>query len=147
VGHSVLVTCWKDNILSDNLYHFFAETVRHSVRKSSDCTCINLLESKSTSPSSAYRGSHWGFIHRTSTSYWNLTFSGPRIVIYSYNKSQRYALFLKFILVKNPTCFGHTYCPSSGVLIPYPQHSSILTSLADSQHNQYDKHQLLCIQY
>ena len=43
---------------------------------------------------------------------------------YSYNKSQGDALFLKFILVKNSTCFGQTYCPSSGV--------SILTSLADS---------------
>jgi len=27
----------------------------------------------------------------------HLTFSGPRIVIYSYNESQRDALFLKFI--------------------------------------------------
>ena len=31
----------------------------------------------------------------------NLTFRVPRIVIYSYNKCQRDALFLKFILVKN----------------------------------------------
>jgi hypothetical protein len=30
----------------------------------------------------------------------NLTFRGPCIVIYSYNKSQRDALFLKFILIK-----------------------------------------------
>jgi hypothetical protein len=30
-----------------------------------------------------------------------LTLRGPCIVIYSYNKSQRDALFLKFILVKN----------------------------------------------
>jgi hypothetical protein len=37
--------------------------------------------------------------------------------VYSYNKSQQGALFLKFILVKNSTCFGQTYCPSSGVLI------------------------------
>jgi len=51
----------------------------------------------------------------------HLTFRGPCIVIYSYNKSQQYALFLKFILVKNSTCFGHTYCPSSGVLILYSQ--------------------------
>jgi len=29
-----------------------------------------------------------------------LTFRGPCIVIYSYNRSQRDALFLKFILVK-----------------------------------------------
>ena len=32
------------------------------------------------------------------------------------NKDQRDALFLNFILVKNSTCFGQTYCPSSGVL-------------------------------
>jgi hypothetical protein len=33
----------------------------------------------------------------------NLTFRGPCIVIYAYNKSQQGALFLKFILVKNST--------------------------------------------
>jgi hypothetical protein len=42
-------------------------------------------------------------------------------VIYSYNKSQKDALYLKFILVKNSTCFGQVYCPSSGVLILYSQ--------------------------
>jgi hypothetical protein len=42
-------------------------------------------------------------------------------VIYSYNKSQRDALFLNFILIYNSTCFGQTYCPSSGVLILYSQ--------------------------
>jgi len=47
----------------------------------------------------------------------SLTFTGPCIVVCSYNKSQRDALFLKFILVKNSTCFGQIYCPSSGVLI------------------------------
>jgi hypothetical protein len=51
----------------------------------------------------------------------NLTFRGPRNVIYSYNKSQQDALFLNFILVKNSTCFGQTYCPSSVVLILYSQ--------------------------
>jgi hypothetical protein len=40
---------------------------------------------------------------------------------YSYNKSQKDALFLNFILVKNSTCFGQAYCPSSGVLILYSQ--------------------------
>ena len=39
----------------------------------------------------------------------------------SYNKSQQDAQFLNFILVKNSTCFGQTYCPSSGVLILYSQ--------------------------
>jgi len=34
----------------------------------------------------------------------------------SYNKSQKYALFLNFILVKNSTCFEQIYCPSSGVI-------------------------------
>jgi len=69
-------------------------------------------------------------------------------VIYSYNKSQRDALLLNFILVKNCTCFGQTYCPSSGVLILYSQQLvfvilvmltasevGIPTSPADSQHN------------
>ena len=51
----------------------------------------------------------------------NLTLTGPCIVIYSYNKIQQDALFLKFILVKNSTCFEQIYCPSSGVLILYSQ--------------------------
>jgi len=50
-----------------------------------------------------------------------LTFRGPCILIYSFNKSQQDALFLNFILVKNSACFGQTYCPSSGVLILYSQ--------------------------
>ena len=33
----------------------------------------------------------------------------------SYNRSQQDALFLNFILIYNSTCFGQTYCPSSGV--------------------------------
>jgi len=76
------------------------------------------------------------------------TFIGPCIVMYSYNKSQRDALFLKFILIKNSTCFGQIYCPSSGVSTLYTaigicrasyvdcllvRSGSVLTSLADSQ--------------
>jgi len=56
-----------------------------------------------------------------STNIANLTFREPCIVIYSYNKSQRDALFLKFILVKNSTYFGQIYCPSSGVSTLYTQ--------------------------
>jgi len=48
-------------------------------------------------------------------SVWYFTFRGPCIVMYSYNKNQRDALFLKFILVLNSTCFGQVYCPSSGI--------------------------------
>jgi len=39
----------------------------------------------------------------------------------SYNKSQQDALFLKFILVNNSTCFEQIYCPSSGVSTLYSQ--------------------------
>ena len=42
-------------------------------------------------------------------------------VVYLYNGSQQDALFLKFISVNNSICFGHTYCPSSGVLMLYSQ--------------------------
>jgi len=49
-----------------------------------------------------------------------LTFIGPCIVIPPYNK-RRDALFLKFILVKNCTCFRQLYCPSSGVSTLYTQ--------------------------
>jgi hypothetical protein len=92
---------------------------------------------------------------RNLTLFTTLTPTGPCIVIYSCNKSQRDALFLgfifgielnmfgtgllsiirslntvytardalflKFILIKNSTCFGHTYCPSSGVSTLYTQ--------------------------
>jgi len=40
---------------------------------------------------------------------------------YSYNRSQQDALFLNFILTYNSTCFGQTYCLSSGVSIMYSQ--------------------------
>ena len=46
----------------------------------------------------------------------NLTFREPCIVIYSYNKSQWDALFLKFIWLYS-TCFRQIYCPSSRVVI------------------------------
>jgi len=39
----------------------------------------------------------------------NVTFRGPCIVIYSYNKSQQDALFLDFILVKYSICLTNTY--------------------------------------
>jgi hypothetical protein len=42
-------------------------------------------------------------------------------ILYSYNKSQQDALFLNFILIKNSTCFGQIYCPSSGVATLYTQ--------------------------
>ena len=69
----------------------------------------------------------------------NWTLSGPCFVIYSYNKSQRDALFLNFNSIKNSTCFGQIYCPSSGVLILYSQQwvfvILVMPTLADSQHN------------
>jgi hypothetical protein len=40
---------------------------------------------------------------------------------YCCNKSPQDALFVNFILVKNSTCFGQIYCPSSGVLKLYSQ--------------------------
>jgi len=42
-------------------------------------------------------------------------------VIHWYNGSQQDALFLNFIMINNSTYFGQTYCPSSGVLILYPE--------------------------
>jgi len=41
--------------------------------------------------------------------------------MHSYNNSQRDALFLKFVLVKNSTFFGQIYCTSSGVSTLYAQ--------------------------
>ena len=56
---------------------------------------------------------------------------------HSYNKNQGDAPILKFILIKNSTCFGQIYCPSSGVSSLYTQHSAseVRTSLEDSQYN------------
>jgi len=56
-------------------------------------------------------------------------------VICFYNKSQRDALFLNFILVKTSTCFGQFYCPSSGVLILHSQQLVfvLLVMLTDSE--------------
>ena len=51
----------------------------------------------------------------------HLTFWGPYIAIYSYNKSQQDALFLKFIFIKNSACFAQIYCPSPGVSTLYTQ--------------------------
>ena len=81
----------------------------------------------------------------------HLTFTGPCIVIYPYNKIQQDALFLNFTLVNNSTCFGQTYCPiirslhtvftatgichTSYVDCLLPAICYISTSLADSQHN------------
>ena len=50
-----------------------------------------------------------------------MTVRGSCIVICSYNKIQRDVIFLKFILVKNSTCFGRIHCPSSGVSTLYTQ--------------------------
>jgi hypothetical protein len=50
--------------------------------------------------------------HNKNTHVRTLTFTGPCIVIYSYNKSQRDALFLNLILVKNSTRFGQIHCSS-----------------------------------
>ena len=61
------------------------------------------------------------FRSETCSLLYNLTFVGPCIVIYSYNRSQRDTLFLKFILIKNSTCFGQICCPSSGVSTLYTQ--------------------------
>jgi hypothetical protein len=56
---------------------------------------------------------------------------------FSYSKSQRDALILKFILAKNSTCFGQIYCPSSGVLIPYSQETVDITSMTNTYCCEY----------
>jgi hypothetical protein len=51
----------------------------------------------------------------------SLICNGEINTLISYNKNQIDALFLKFILTYNSTCFGQIYCPSSSVLILYSQ--------------------------
>jgi len=78
-------------------------------------------------------------------------------VIYSYNKSQQYALFLNFILDKELYMFradllsviGSLSTVFTAVGVCHTGYVDCLlersgwTALADSQHNQYDKFQLL----
>ena len=63
------------------------------------------------------------------------------ISIFSYNKSQRDALFLKFILIKNFACFGQIQFPSSGVSTPYRQARGICHAeiLKDGIKNKFEK--------
>ena len=77
-------------------------------------------------------------------------------MIYCYNKNQRDALFLKFILINNSTCFGQVYCPSSRVSTLYTQRKVFVIQVmlfasemrtASNQRNLYDKYLLLFIQY
>jgi len=72
-------------------------------------------------------------VHNNAQAYYNI------LII----KANKMHYFWTLFLVKNSICFGQTYCPSSGVSILY----SIPTSLADNQHNHYDKYQLLWIQH
>ena len=51
------------------------------------------------------------------------------IYVYLYNKRQRDALFLKFILIKYSTCFGQIYCPSSEVSTLYTQQQVFVMQL------------------
>jgi len=57
----------------------------------------------------------YGTCHTVQRKMYNINF------INSCNRSQQDALFLNFILIYNPTCFGQTYCPSSRDLILYSQ--------------------------
>jgi len=76
---------------------------------------------------------------------------------HSYNKSQQDTLYLKFILVKNSTCFRQIYCPiirsfnavytAIGICHASYVGCPLATLLADSQHKWYDIYQLLWIQY
>ena len=73
----------------------------------------------------------------TTVSHPYLIFRGPCIVIYSCNKSQLDALFLKFCFwFKNSTCFGQIYCPSSGVSTFY----TTLRLLSETVHHQGSQH-------
>jgi hypothetical protein len=71
-------------------------------------------------------------------------------VIYSYNKSQRDALFLNFdkelYMFRTDLLSIIRSLNTVYTAIGICHASSILTSLADSQHNQYDKYQLLYVQ-
>ena len=78
-------------------------------------------------------GLHLGFFRSWPSLYLPSSFKD------SYDKSQRDALFLKFILVKNSTCFGQIYCPSSGI-------STLCTQCWDSWRWTVDLSETLCIQ-
>jgi len=120
----------------DNIHQHFGvtnQTLPHNFTSNISSKATDFLTSLNSFKSHSRRDcSDWGFTWLSSQSpveYWFratnvhfsyphlfLTFRGPCFVIYSYNKNQRDALFLKFILIKNSTCFGKIYCSSSGVL-------------------------------
>jgi hypothetical protein len=85
------------------------------------CVCVCVCVSDNTMNQSPKCFSETSFIMLTSA--WNsyLTFRGAAIVIYSYNKSQLDAMFLKFILITYSKCFRHIYGPSSEVSTLYTQ--------------------------
>ena len=73
-------------------------------------------------------------------------------MIYSYNSSQRDALFLKFILIKtlhvsDRFTVHHQECSTSYTAIGICHTGYVACLLADRQHNQYDRYLLLCMQY
>ena len=72
-------------------------------------------------------------------------------LLHSYNKSQRDALFLKFILINYSTCFGEIYCPSSGVSTLYT-HNRYLSCMTNTYCCVYsvetpDDGQWICLKY
>jgi len=74
----------------------------YTVKRNTLMLCSNVLHV------SAHQNPHQATLSqkfKNISTYATLTFKGPCIVIYSYNKSQQDALFLNFILVKNSYMF------------------------------------------
>ena len=57
----------------------------------------------------------------------------------SYNRSQKMHYFSSLFLISNSTCFGQSYCPSSGVLILFLQQMVfvILVILTNTSCSEY----------
>jgi len=60
-------------------------------------------------------------------------------VIHSYNRSQKMHYFSTLFLIYNSTCFGHIYCPSSGVLMLFSHQMVfvILVMLTNASCSEY----------
>jgi hypothetical protein len=112
-----------------------------------------MIHLPSPSGTCKYQFSQPGFLTNIYNQSYFLTFKGPCIVIYyTYNKSQRDAIFLKFIFDKKIyifradllSIFRRVNTVYAAIGICYA--SYVDCSLADSRHNYHDKYLLVRVQ-
>jgi len=92
--------CRKPEIMRSRIHFLLPEVTLHEASR----ICVTNQQNTFMQNSRKY-GSLFAVLKGLSETKWSLTYTGPCIVIYSYNNSRQDALFLNFILVKNSTWF------------------------------------------